>query len=136
MISVCVQLAKRIGLRASTVALKIVLDWLSIPARIPCWTSVRQWLCRLGVDELTQARERHEDWIWLADHSNQTSIKRLPSLFYWILKEKISARVERGGDAPQSVSRVAIRLSGWLSMLGVSAGTKASRLWLHVFARG
>jgi hypothetical protein len=25
----------------------------------------------LGVDELTQARERHEDWIWLADHSNQ-----------------------------------------------------------------
>lgn len=71
MISVCVQLAKKIGLRASTVALKIVLDWLSIPARIPCWTSVRQWLCRLGVDELTHARERREDWIWLADHSNQ-----------------------------------------------------------------
>lgn len=71
MISVCLQLAKKVGLRASTAALRIVLDWLSIPARIPCWTSVRQWLCRLGVDELTQARERHEDWIWLADHSNQ-----------------------------------------------------------------
>lgn len=71
MISVCLQLAKQIGLRASTVALKIVLDWLSIPARIPCWTSVRQWLCRMGVDELTHSRERQEDWIWLADHSNQ-----------------------------------------------------------------
>ena len=71
MISVCVQLAKKIGLRASTVALKIVLDWLSIPAKIPCWTSVRQWLCRMGVDELTHSRERHDDWIWLADHSNQ-----------------------------------------------------------------
>lgn len=71
MISVCLQLAKKIGLRASTVALKILLDWLSIPAKIPCWTSVRQWLCRMGVDELRHSRERHEDWIWLADHSNQ-----------------------------------------------------------------
>jgi len=71
MISVCIQLAKKIGLRASTMALEILLNWLSIPARIPCWTSVRQWLCRMGVDELTHSRERHEDWIWLADHSNQ-----------------------------------------------------------------
>lgn len=71
MISVCLQLAKRLGLRASTAALKIVLDWLSIPAQIPCWTSVRHWLCRMGVDELTQARQRQDDWIWLADHSNQ-----------------------------------------------------------------
>ena len=71
MISVCIQLAKKLGLRASTEALKIVLDWLSIPAKIPCWTSVRQWLCRMGTDEITHSRERHEDWIWLADHSNQ-----------------------------------------------------------------
>jgi len=71
MISVCIQLAKKIGLRAATAALKIVLDWLSIFTKIPCWTSVRQWLCRMGVDELTHSRQRHEDWIWLADHSNQ-----------------------------------------------------------------
>lgn len=71
MISLCVQLAKKVGLRASTEALRIVFDWLSIEAEIPCWTSVRLWLCRLGIDEIKHAREQHDDWIWIADHSNQ-----------------------------------------------------------------
>lgn len=71
MISVCVQLAKSVGLRASSEALKIVLDWLSIAAEIPCWTSVRLWLCRMGLDEILHSRQRHDDWIWMADHSNQ-----------------------------------------------------------------
>jgi hypothetical protein len=71
MISVCLQLAKRVGLRASTEALEIVLDWLSIKAKIPSWTSVRLWLCRMGIDEMNNSRERHDDWIWFADHSNQ-----------------------------------------------------------------
>lgn len=71
MISVCVQLAKNVGLRASTEALKIVMDWLSIPVKIPCWTSVRLWLCRMGLDEILHSRQPHDDWIWMADHSNQ-----------------------------------------------------------------
>lgn len=71
MISVCIQLAKKIGLRASVKALTIVLDWLSISGKIPDWTSVRTWLCRLGVDAIKHARERHDDWICFADHSNQ-----------------------------------------------------------------
>lgn len=71
MISVCIQLAKEIGLRASIQALKIVLNWLSIPAKIPCWTSVRTWLCRMGLDEIQHSRQPHDDWIWMADHSNQ-----------------------------------------------------------------
>jgi hypothetical protein len=71
MISVCVQLAKKIGLRASTEALKIVLAWLEVSADIPCWTSVRIWLCRIGLDEIEHSRELHDDWIWMADHSNQ-----------------------------------------------------------------
>jgi hypothetical protein len=71
MISVCIQLAKKVGLRASVEALKIVLDWLGIDAKIPCWTSVRLWLCRMGIDEIKHSREQHDDWIWMADHSNQ-----------------------------------------------------------------
>lgn len=71
MISVCIQLAKTTDLRAVPKVLKIVLDWLSIPAEIPCWTSIRTWLCRMGVDEYTHSRERHDDWIVMADHSNQ-----------------------------------------------------------------
>lgn len=71
MISLCIRLAKRVGFRASVDALKILLDWLGIKSRIPCWTSVRTWLCRVGVDRLHQSIEPHEDWIWMADHSNQ-----------------------------------------------------------------
>jgi hypothetical protein len=77
MISVCIQLAKKIGLRASTEALKIVLDWLSISVKIPDWTSVRTWLCRMGVDALKHARERHDDWICFADHSNQIGTEKV-----------------------------------------------------------
>ena len=47
MISLCIQLAKKVGLRASMEALKVVFDWLAIHTKIPCWTSVRTWLCRM-----------------------------------------------------------------------------------------
>lgn len=71
MISLSIQLAKKVGLRASMEALKIVWDWLSIDAAIPCWTSVRTWLCRMGVDGINYSLKAHDDWIWMADHSNQ-----------------------------------------------------------------
>jgi hypothetical protein len=71
MISVCIQLTKKIRLRASVKALTIVLNWLSISGKIPDRTSVRTWLCRLGVDAIKHARERHDDWICFANHSNQ-----------------------------------------------------------------
>lgn len=71
MISLCIQLAKKVGLRASMEALEIVWDWLSIDAAIPCWTSVRTWLCRMGVDGINHSLEAHDDWIWMTDHSNQ-----------------------------------------------------------------
>jgi len=71
MISLCIQLAKKVGLRASMEALKIVWDWLSIDAAIPCWTSVRTWLCRMGVDGINHSLKAYDDWIWIADHSNQ-----------------------------------------------------------------
>ena len=41
MISLCIRLSKKVGLRASMEALKIVWDCLSIQTPIPCWTSVR-----------------------------------------------------------------------------------------------
>ena len=71
MISLCIQLAKKVGLRASMEALKVVFDWLAIHTKIPCWTSVRTWLCRMGIDEINHSLEAHDDWIWMADHSNQ-----------------------------------------------------------------
>ena len=71
MISVCVNLAMKVGLRASITCLEIVKDWLGISVRLPTWTTVRTWLMRLGVAALEAPVEEADDWIWMADHSNQ-----------------------------------------------------------------
>jgi hypothetical protein len=71
MISVCVNLAMKVGLRASIMCLEIVMDWLATAVRLPTWTTVRTWLMRLGVAALEAPVEEADDWIWMADHSNQ-----------------------------------------------------------------
>lgn len=71
MISVCVNLAMKVGLRASITCLEIVMDWLGADVRLPDWTTVRTWLMRLGVAALEAPVEEADDWVWMADHSNQ-----------------------------------------------------------------
>lgn len=71
MISVCVNLARTIGLRPTVTCLKIVFDWLGVTARLPEWTTVRTWLMRVGVAAIEEPIEPADDWIWMADHSNQ-----------------------------------------------------------------
>jgi len=71
MISVCVNLAMNMGLRASINGREIVMDWLGIPIRLPVWTTVRTWLMRWGVATWEAPVEQADDWIWMADHSNQ-----------------------------------------------------------------
>jgi hypothetical protein len=71
MISVCVNLAMKVGLRASVRCMEIVMDWLEVNVRLPVWTTVRTWLMRLGVAALEAPIEEADDWIWMADHSNQ-----------------------------------------------------------------
>lgn len=71
MISVCVNLAMNVGLRASITCLEIVMDWLGSRVRLPVWTTVRTWLMRLGVAALEAPVEEADDWVWMADHSNQ-----------------------------------------------------------------
>ena len=71
MISVCVNLAMNVGLRASITCLEIISDWLGTTVRLPVWTTVRTWLMRLGVAALEAPIEEADDWVWMADHSNQ-----------------------------------------------------------------
>ena len=71
MISVCVNLACRVGLRAAAGCLELVLDWLGVTTRLPVWTTIRIWLMRAGVAALEDPVEPADDWIWMADHSNQ-----------------------------------------------------------------
>jgi hypothetical protein len=71
MICVCVNLARRIGLRPSVTCLEIVFDWLGVTGRLPEWTTVRTWLMRAGVAAIEEPIEQADDWVWMADHSNQ-----------------------------------------------------------------
>jgi len=71
LISLAVNLAQRVGLRGAQAVWRIVWEWLGVDTKVPCWTSIRNGLQRLGVAALTKPVERAEDWIWLADHSNQ-----------------------------------------------------------------
>lgn len=71
MISLCVNLARRIGLRSTPDVLKMILDWLGVDAKLPDWTTVRTWMLRVGVAAIKRPIEQADDWIWMADHSNQ-----------------------------------------------------------------
>ena len=71
MISLCVNLARRIGLRPTVACLQIVFDWLGVAERVPEWTTVRTWLMRAGVAAIEEPIEPADDWVWMADHSNQ-----------------------------------------------------------------
>ena len=71
MISLCVNLAQKIGLRPTVACLKVVFDWLVVTEKLPDWTTIRTWLLRVGVAAIEEPVELADDWIWMADHSNQ-----------------------------------------------------------------
>ena len=70
-ICLAVNLARAVGLRGAERVLGIVFDWLEVEETVPDWTSIRGWMQRLGVDALNRPMEKADDWIWMADHSNQ-----------------------------------------------------------------
>ena len=71
MISLCVNVAQKVGLRATQTVLRIVFEWLGLEQKIPDWTTIRGWMQRVGVAALEESAEPADDWIWMADHSNQ-----------------------------------------------------------------
>ena len=71
MISLCINLARAIGLRPTIACLEIIFLWLGLDVQLPDWTNVRLWLMRAGVAALEEPVEPADDWIWMADHSNQ-----------------------------------------------------------------
>jgi len=77
MISLCLNLSKVIGFRPSEAAIKIIFGWLGLDAKIPSWDSIRCWACRVGVAQLQQVHVKADDWIWMADHSNQIGTEKV-----------------------------------------------------------
>lgn len=71
MIRLAVNLARIVGLRPAERVLKMVWEWLGVKQKLPTWTTIRMWLLRVGVAVLRAPIEPADDWIWMADHSNQ-----------------------------------------------------------------
>jgi hypothetical protein len=71
MIRLAVNLTRAVGLRPAERVLKIVWEWLGVTRPVPRWTTIRTWLLRVGVSALREPIEAADDWVWMADHSNQ-----------------------------------------------------------------
>lgn len=79
-ISLGVNVARRIGLRATPDVLQMVFEWLGTKAKLPAWTTVRTWMLRVGVAAIKGPLEKANDWICLADHSNQIGQEKVLSI--------------------------------------------------------
>ena len=71
MISLAVNLVRAVGLRGAKRVLTILWRWLGVQQPLPHWTTIRMWLLRVGVAAQQEPIERADDWVWMADHSNQ-----------------------------------------------------------------
>ena len=102
MISLCLNLSNQIGFRPTAAALRLVFDWLGLNASVPSHDSIRAWSMRAGVAILQQPVDRADDWIWIADHSNQIGLEKILQ----ILGIRASHLPERG----QTLSRKSLQV--------------------------
>ena len=77
MISLSVNLAAKIGLRAAERVLKIIFDWLGVQCDIPTWQSIRGWMQRVGLARMTKQPKKGEALHWLVDHSVQVGKEKV-----------------------------------------------------------
>jgi hypothetical protein len=70
MIALCVNLARKIGMRPTVSALNVFSEWLGVENRIPKFQTIRGWMQRIGLARMQNAKNR-EGGVWLTDHTNQ-----------------------------------------------------------------
>ena len=44
---------------------------------VPCPSTIRMWLLRVGHDALTRPLDRHAPWLWLVDHTIQIGVQKI-----------------------------------------------------------
>jgi hypothetical protein len=67
------ELVLRAGTRLKRVAAVLAMHqrWCGLGARVASYWSARLWLLRFGLYQLTRAKIRADDWIWITDHTMQ-----------------------------------------------------------------
>jgi hypothetical protein len=59
------------SLRCASASLALLAQRLGLPSSFPCFSSIRNWLLRLGCYALRRALPVRPDWAWLVDHTIQ-----------------------------------------------------------------
>ena len=77
MISLAVNLARSVGFRGAVRTLQVFFQWLGVGRAIPSRTSIRNWLQRLGIDEMKQPLDSSESLVIMVDHSNQIGSEKV-----------------------------------------------------------
>ena len=109
MVCLAVELAQIVGFRATERVLKVVFEWFGVKQKLPSFTTIRHWVQRLGVAALNESIEEADDWVWLADHSNQIGAEKvmavlairsseLPSLGHAIKHEDVHVLTVQPGE--------------------------------------
>lgn len=70
MTMLCINLARKIGLRPTVTALHIVLTWMNISLKVPTYQTIRGWMQRIGLYRM-QSVQKIDGGVWLTDHSCQ-----------------------------------------------------------------
>jgi hypothetical protein len=67
------ELVRRAGTRLKRVATVLAMHWrwCGLDVRTASYYSVRLWLLRLGLYQLSRNKIQADDWIWIADHTMQ-----------------------------------------------------------------
>jgi hypothetical protein len=77
MISLAVNLARSVGFRGAVRTLQVFFHWLGIDRALPSRTTIRNWLQRLGIDELKQPLDSSESLVIMVDHSMQIGTEKV-----------------------------------------------------------
>jgi hypothetical protein len=91
MIALCVNLARKIGLRPAEHALHVVFDWLGVQEEIPTYQTIRLWMQRISLDRMENT-SKMAGGVWLTDHTNQIGKEKV-----LVILRVPGARGPRGG---------------------------------------
>jgi hypothetical protein len=81
MVCLSVALAQAVGFRGAERVLRIVFEWLGIEQKLPNYSTIRVWFQRVGLAIIKEPLEKADDWVWLADHSNQIGPEKVMGVF-------------------------------------------------------
>ncbi len=99
-----------IGLRGAAGALNVVSPLFPTAEAAPSPNGGQMWLLRLGLYELSRAKEAADDWVWIIDHTIQTGRAKC----FLVVGVRLSAWEAKRADPTRSAALEHEDLSAWM----------------------